>query len=79
MRLITKILTVETDNDGEITHEYWDDYSFEASRYVSHASHEFGSFLYLEGMPGSVVVKFSFNELSKELDFLNTFEIISLN
>lgn len=77
MTIQTKILIHE--DDDEKVGEYWERFCFDLNKYVAHSEHDFGSVLYLAGMPGAVVVQLTFSELSCELEILNNFERISLN
>ena len=79
MRFKTKILVIEEDKETGKRIEYWDKFEFDATKYVSHLEHEQGSILYLSGVKHPFVAEFSFEELSSQLDFLNTFEFINLN
>lgn len=79
MRFKTKILVIEQDEETGKRLEYWDKFEFYPTKYISHLEHEHGSVLYLSGAQHPFVIQFSFEELSNQLDFLNTFEFINLN
>jgi hypothetical protein len=79
MRIKTKLLVIEEDENGEIVSSYWDDFQFDMRQYGAHCEHEQGCLVYLTGLPYPFIIQLSFDELAVELDFLNNFETISLN
>jgi len=58
---------------------WWDDYMFDLSNYISHSRSDDFSLLLLRGMDGPVTIQLSFEDLATQLQILNTFETISLN
>jgi hypothetical protein len=77
MTIQTKILCI--DETEHSTVEVWEKFRFDVRCYISHSEHDYGSTLYLSGMPGPVVIQLTFEELSFELENLNTFEYLSMN
>jgi len=78
MLIRTKVLNIEY-KEGDIKTEQWDDFQFRLNGYLAHAMEGDYSELFLNGLPHSIIIQLSFDELSAELEILNNFETISLN
>ena len=67
MLIETKIFCEEVNPETEGFLEYWEKFNFDLKKYVAHSEHDFGSVLYLEGMPGAIVIQLSFDEFFESL------------
>ena len=77
MLINTKMLIVDYTDNGK--NEYWENFCFDLKQYVAHAMEGDFSEIFLSGLPHSIVVQLSFEELTAELEIFNTFETVSLN